>query len=194
MEVLATSVSPRQLIGGKIVALGLLGLLATGLWMGLMWGTVHLGRGPLAAPAGFELPSSLLFWALAYFLGGYAIYGALLAGLGALAPDLKDARGAMLVIMSPLIVAYTLNMIVLDEPNTSLALIASLFPFTSPISMIARMTVTAVPTWQAAAAAGLQFLAALWIVRLAARLFRAQTLLSGQAVSARGFLRALVAG
>jgi ABC-2 type transport system permease protein len=193
MEVLATSASPRQLIGGKIVALGLLGLLGTALWVGLMWGVVQFGRGPLAAPAGFELPSSLLFWAFVYFLGGYAIYGALLAGLGALAPDLKETRGATLVIMSPMVVAYMLNMIILDAPNEPLALVASLFPFTSPVSMIARMTTTDVPTWQAAAAGGLQFLAAAWIVRMVARLFRAQTLLSGQAVSAGRFLRALAA-
>ena len=93
-------------------------------------------------PPGFELPAGLLFWAFVYFLGGYAIYGALMAGLGALAPDLKETRGATLVIMSPMIVAYMLNMIILDAPNELLALVASLFPFTSPVSMIARMTTT----------------------------------------------------
>jgi ABC-2 type transport system permease protein len=181
------------MITGKILALGLLGLLQTALWVGVTWAVITFGRGPLAVPPGFTLPAGLLFWSFVYFLGGYTIYGALMAGLGALAPDLKDARSATLIILSPLILAYMLNTINLQQPNGLLALVMSLIPFTSPVSMIARMTSTAVPAWQAALAGGLQFLAAAWIVRMVARLFRAQTLLSGQAFSTGLFLRALVA-
>ncbi|MCX6029169.1 MAG: ABC transporter permease [Chloroflexi bacterium] len=193
MEVLATSASPVQMIGGKIIALGLLGLLQTALWVGVTWAVITFGRGPLAVPAGFTLPSGLIFWSFVYFLGGYAIYGALMAGLGALAPDIKDARGTTMVILSPMILAYMFNVITLEQPNGLLALVLSLFPFTSPVSMIARMTSTTVPVWQTAVAAGLQFLAAAWVVRMVARLFRAQTLLSGQTFSTGLFLRALVA-
>jgi ABC-2 type transport system permease protein len=73
------------------------------------------------------------------------------------------------------------------------ALIASLFPLTSPVSMITRMTTMVVPFWQAASAAALQFLAAAWIIRVVARFFRAQILLSGQTLQGGTFLRALLA-
>lgn len=191
MEVLTTSTSPRQLIAGKVLALGLLGLLQIVLWMGVVYAVQRFGRGPLAVPAGFALPSGLALWAVLYFLGGYAIYGSLMAGLGALAPDVKDTRGPIMLIMAPMIVAYLLNMIIVDEPNGSVALIASLFPLTSPVSMIARMTMMVVPSWQAASAAALQFLAAVWIINVVARLFRAQTLLSGKPLHTRTFLAAL---
>jgi ABC-2 type transport system permease protein len=194
MEVLTTSTSPRQLIAGKILALGLLGLLQISLWIGILYAVVRFGRGPLAVPPGFALPAGLLVWAILYFLGGYAMYSSLMAGLGALAPDVKDTRGPTFLILSPMVVAYLLNMIIIDEPNGSVALIASLFPLTSPVSMMARMTTTVVPIWQAAAAAGLQFLAAALIIRMVARLFRAQTLLSGQAFRMDTFLRSLRTG
>jgi ABC-2 type transport system permease protein len=116
-----------------------------------------------------------------------------MAGLGALAPDVKDTRGPIMLIMSPMLVAYMLNMIIIDEPNGSLALIASLFPLTSPVSMMARLMTTTVPFWQAAGAAALQLLAAVWIIRAVARLFRAQILLSGQPLQTGTFLRALLA-
>jgi ABC-2 type transport system permease protein len=191
MEVLATSASPHQLIAGKILALGLLGLVQVSLWMGILLAVVRFGRGPLAVPPGFALPAGLVVWAVLYFLGGYAMYGSLMAGLGALAPDVRDTRGPTMMILSPMVIAYLLNLIIVDEPNGTVALIASLFPLTSPVSMMARMTATSVPFWQTAVAAALQILAAAWIIRVVARLFRAQTLLSGQPLLLGTYLRAL---
>jgi ABC-2 type transport system permease protein len=72
-----------------------------------------------------------------------------------------------------------------------LALVLSLFPLTSPVGMIARMTQTTVPLWQAVLAAALQLLTATLIVRMVARLFRAQMLLSGQPISMKRLLVAL---
>ncbi|MFQ5858956.1 MAG: ABC transporter permease [Anaerolineae bacterium] len=192
MEVLISSLSPGQMITGKILALGLLGLLQTALWVGVLWAVVRFGGQPLKIPAGFAVPTGLLVWSFVYSLLGYAMYGAQMAGLGALAPDLKETRGASLVILSPLIVVYMLTAAIVVAPDGPLALVLSLFPLTSPIGMIARMTETTVPLWQSVLAAVLQALTAVLIVRLVARLFRAQHLLSGQPFSVREYYGALV--
>ncbi len=192
MEVLMSSLSSGQMITGKILALGLLGLLQTALWVGILWAVVRFGGRPLDIPAGFAVPTGLLVWSFVYGLLGYAMYGAQMAGLGALVPDLKDARGASLVVLSPLIVVYMFAVGIFVAPDGPLALVMSLFPLTSPVGMIARMTQVAVPLWQAALAAALQLLAAILIVRLAARLFRAQHLLSGQPFSIQRYFRALL--
>ena len=191
MEVLISSVSPQQMIGGKILALGLLGLLQTALWVGVLWAVIRFGGQPLDIPTDFAIPTELLVWAFIYGPLGYAMYGAQMAGLGALAPDVKDASGASFIVLMPLIIVYVLLTAILSAPDGSLALVLSLFPLTSPVGMIARMTQTTVPLWQALLAAALQLLTAILIVRLVARLFRAQTLLSGQPFSARRYFRAL---
>jgi ABC-2 type transport system permease protein len=191
MEVLISSISPRQMIGGKVLALGLLGLLQTALWVGVMSAVVRLGGQSLAIPAGFSIPTQLLVWALIYGLLGYAMYGAQMAGLGALAPDVKDASGASFIVLMPLIIVYLLLTAILSAPDGLLALVLSLFPLTSPVGMIARMTQTTVPLWPAVLAAALQLLTATLIVRLVARLFRAQMLLSGQPISMKRLLVAL---
>ena len=152
---------------------------------------VTLGGHPLKIPAGFELPPQLLIWSLVYFLLGYGMYGALLAGVGALAPDVKDAKGASFMVMSPLIAVYVFVIVIITNPNGLIALLVSLFPLTSPVGMIARMTAGEVPWWQLALAAALQLLAAIFIVRLVERLFRAQHLLSGQPFNVPRFMRAL---
>ena len=76
---------------------------------------------------------------------------------------------------------------IIARPDSALAIGLSLFPLIAPVGMIARMAATEVPAWQPALAALIQLLAALLIVRSASRLFRAQTLLSGQPLSARSF-------
>lgn len=192
LEVLLTSATPRQFITGKVVALGLLGLLQIGLWFGVLWGVARFGGPALAIPADFVVPTALVAWSVIFALLGYAMYGTLMAGLGALIPDLKDARSGSLLVLAPLIVAYLFMFIVFEVPNGAPALALSFFPLTAPLIMVARMTVTAVPVWQLVLSAALQLAMAVFLVRMVSRLFRAQTLLSGQPFEARRFLWALV--
>jgi len=192
MEILLSSVTPTQFIGGKILALGFMGLLMFAAYVALMWVVATFGGQGLNIPTGYEVPTNLFVWASVFAVLGYAMYGSLMAGLGALAPDVKDTRSTSLLLMAPMILAYMFNIIVIEVPNGILAIILSLFPLTSPVSMISRMTATDVPTWQLVLAAALQLLTALLIVRLVARLFRAQILLSGAAPSPGRYLKVLL--
>jgi ABC-2 type transport system permease protein len=192
MEILLSSVSPGQLIAGKILALGLLGLLQTALWAGVLWSVARLGGQALGLPPGFKIPSGLLFWCLVYSLLGYAMYGSQMAGLGALAPDVKDTSFPIMVVLAPLIVVYMFLVVIVQRPDSALAIALSLFPLTSPVAMMARLTATQVPVWQPVLAAALQLLSSILIVRAVARLFRAQTLLSGQPFSLKTYGRTLL--
>ena len=80
---------------------------------------------------------------------------------------------------------------IVAKPDGPIAIILSLFPLTAPVGMITRMATTEVPLWQALLSAFLQIVAVVIIVRMAARLFRAQTLLSGQPVNIRRFYAAM---
>jgi ABC-2 type transport system permease protein len=191
MEVLMTSVSPQQMVTGKIVALGLMGLLQIALWLGVLWAVARFGGRPLNIPAGYSVPSELFIWAVVYFLGGYAIYGAQFAGVGALVPDVAQSRSAQWVVMAPIVLAYLLMVPIFINPDGPLALVLSLFPLTAPVDMIARMTVADVPLWQALLAVVIQFATAIFIVRLTARLFRAQHLLTGQPFSVKMYYKTL---
>ncbi len=191
LEVLLSSVSSNQLITGKILAAGVLGLLTLMVWVGVLWGVISFGGQSLSIPAGFSLSSSLLIWAIVYALLGYAIYGSQMAGLGALVPDIKDSRGLSLVVLAPLIVVYMFLTLIVARPDGIIAIFLSMFPLTAPVGMITRMAATDVPEWQAFLSALLQIIAVIIIVRLAARLFHAQTLLSGQPVNIRRFYSAM---
>jgi ABC-2 type transport system permease protein len=191
MEILMVSVTPRQLLTGKIVALGLIGLLQTIVWVGT--GRLLLARSGTTfnLPIAFQLPASFLIWGVIFFLLGYAVYASLMAGLGALVPNLREASQATILVIFPLIIPVVLLSILINDPHGLLATVLSLFPLTSPVVMMTRLAAGGVPFWQTLLAAALLAVTAVLVVRSVARMFRAQTILSGQPFSRKVFFNAL---
>jgi ABC-2 type transport system permease protein len=193
MEILLTSVTPRQLLTGKIIGLGIVGFGQTLIWLGTTYILAMLSGSTFRLPAGINLPASFVTWGLVFFLLGYAVYASLMAGLGALAPNLREASQATFVIMLPLMIPLFLSSSVfMSEPNGGIATVLSLFPLTAPVAMMARISAGGVAWWQAPVAAVLLALTAVLILRTVARMFRAQALLAGQGFNTKKFLRALV--
>ncbi len=192
MEVLLVSVSPRQLLAGKILALGSLGLLQAVLWMATGYGLLRLAGRPFSIPPSMMPPVSVLAWGLLFFLLGYAVYASLMAGLGALAPNTREASQVVLVVIWPLLIPLFFIRAILEHTHQALSVGLSLFPFTAPLAMMARIAIGGVPWWQPVLAALLLLATAWLVVRAVAKLFEAQMILSGQPLTTRRFLRALL--
>jgi ABC-2 type transport system permease protein len=194
LEILLISVSPRQLLTGKLVGLGLLGVLQTGLWLGMGYALLRLGGRTLSLPAEFQLPLSFLAWAGLFFLFGYALYGGMMAGIGALATDLREASQVTVVLAMPMLAPLMFISLITRDPHGPLAVFLSLFPLSAPVAMMARLATAVVPFWQLLASAVLVAATAGLVLAVAARLFRVQTLLAGQRFSLRGMWRELKRG
>lgn len=192
LEILMVSITPRQLLTGKIIGLGLVGLLQTILWVGT--GRILLARSGMVfnLSSAFQLPASFMVWALVFFILGYAVYASLMAGLGSLVPNMREASQATILVIFPLIVPVFLLSILINAPNGMLATILSLFPFTAPVAMMLRLSAGGVPLWQTLLSAGLLAATAILIVRAVARMFHAQSMLSGQPFSRKLFFNALL--
>lgn len=192
MEILMTSVTPTQLMAGKMAGLGLAGLLQTVVWSlgGLLM--LRFSGNAFELPSSFQLSPLLLFWGALYFLLGYAVYASLMGAIGALAPNLRETGQTVTLVVMPLVAPLMFINLLIDKPNHPLSVFFSLFPFTSPVGMMARLAGTTVPLWQNLVALMLLALTAWLTVRAAAGIFRAQNLLSGQALKVKVFLRALI--
>jgi ABC-2 type transport system permease protein len=192
MEILMVSVTPRQLLTGKIVGLGIVGLLQVVAWVGT--GRILLARSGTTfnLPIAFQLPPSFLVWGLVFFLLGYAVYASLMAGLGALVPNLREASQATILVIFPLIIPMVLNSVLINEPDSLISVFLSVFPLTSPVAMMTRLAAGSVPIWQILLAAALLAGTAVFVVRAVARMFRAQTILSGQPFSRKLFFNTLL--
>jgi len=191
IEILMLSVTPRQLLTGKIVGLGLLGLLQTIIWVGTARILLAQGGSIFNLPAAFQLPASFLVWGIIFFVLGYAVYASLMAGLGALVPNLREATQATIMVIFPLIIPIFLLSVLINEPNNMLSIVLSIFPFTAPIAMITRLSAIEVPLWQILVAITLLLITTVLIVRAVARMFQAQTILSGQPFSRKLFINTL---
>lgn len=196
LEVVLLAVSPHQLLAGKTLALGALGILQTVTWLGAIAISANLGGSTLRLPANFAFPVEILVWGVVFFAGGYGLYASLMAGAGALAPKMKEAGVANVIAMIPLLIGYMVGLMapVAEVADAPLPVALSFFPFTAPVVMIMRLSNGVVPLWQLLLAAGLTYAAAWWALRAVARLFHAQNLLSGQPFSVSRYLGALFAG
>ena len=192
MEILLVSLRPRQLLTGKLFGLAALVLVQYAIWV--VFGAASLlvtGQelGQLLGATNLEARDVALI--LPYALGGFGIYAALMAGIGALAMDVESAGTWTFVLTFPMMLPIFLWVTIVNAPHATPALALSLFPYSAPITMIMRMTATTVPAWQHAVSLGLLLFGTAGTLLLMARLFRAQTLLSGESLSLKRFWAAL---
>jgi ABC-2 type transport system permease protein len=193
IEIMMLSASPRQLLTGKLAGLGAASFLASLTWLLSFFFALNMGGTTLSLPTGFALPASLVAWAVVFFLLGYTLYASLMAGAGALVPKIKEMTSATWVVISPLMAGYLVGiMIYRVAPHGDLATALSIFPLTAPVVMIMRLTVGGVPIWQLLLSVGLMALTVVFVVRLVARTFHVQSLLSGEPFSARRFFAVLL--
>lgn len=191
IEILMTSITPTQMLTGKIIALGLVGLLQTLVWSGAGYALLLLSGRSIELGAGFMLPPSIILWGILFFLAGYALYASLMAGVGALVPNLREASQATTVVIIPLVIPMVFLSPIIENPNGSLATVVSLIPFTAPVSMMTRLSAGSVPIWQCILSLVLLFGTAYLIIRSVAGFFRASNLLSGEAFNLKRFAKAL---
>ena len=193
IELLLLSINPRQLLTGKTLALGIAGLSQTLVWLLSIFVGFNLGGSTLSLPEGFAFPVEIVIWSLVFFIGGFALYASLMAGAGALVPKMKEAGIANFIAMIPLFFGYIFGIMapLADATGSAFLVFLSIFPLTSPVVMVMRLTDGNVPLWQLLLSVGLLFVTAYFTLQMVAAMFHAQNLLSGQPFSVRRYFRAL---
>ena len=123
-----------------------------------------------------------------YFVLGYALYAAFFATIGAMVEQESDAQYLMLPVMMPLLFSYVLASMTIDAPESTLAIVSSFVPFSSPVSMMVRLPM-GVPWWHVALSMALLAGTAALLVALAARVYRVAILMYGKRPSFKEIVR-----
>lgn len=208
VEVIISSVRPRQLMMGKILGIGLVGVVQFLIWV-ILSGTIYAVVSTFIypeifaqqVPAGpgspdlstvdqtnlFSMLNSINFPVVLsgfvfYFFGGYFLYSALFAALGSAIDQEADSQQFMLPVTAPMIIAITTAMNVIQDPNGPLAFWMSMIPLTSPISMMIRLPF-GVPIWQIALSALILVGTFFGVVALAGKIYRVGILMYGKKVT-----------
>ena len=173
MEVLLSSVTPSELLTGKVVGLGAVGLLQIVVWLSV----IFLGGG-YALPVDIE--PMLLFIALIYFLLGFLFFASMMAGIGAVTGSLQESQQVAGIFTFVAVFPLIFMQLILTNPDSPVAVFLSLFPFTSPASMLARMGTSEVPIYQILLSFFILFVSIHGVLLLSTRLFRTYLLMYGK--------------
>ena len=190
IEVIISSVKPFQLMLGKIIGVGLVGLTQFSAWIILsiisskIVGHSLSGgmQGALAVLATIPV-GKVLFCFIFYFLAGYLLYSALFAAVGSAVDSETETQQFMFPITMPLLFTYLLSVTILFRaPDSPLAVWLSIIPFTSPVAMMLRMPF-GVPDWQLYLSMALLIVGFVFTTYIAARIYRVGILMYGKKAS-----------
>lgn len=216
VEVIVSSVRPFNLLLGKTIAIASVGVTQFLIWMILSGGILFV-LAPLMAgqvdpdtlasqPGGMNAAEAesmvqeimlgieqfdwtVLWFFPLYFLGGFFLYGSLMAGAASAVDNVQDAQQFAFPITILMILPILFVWNIIQNPNSSFAIFSSMFPFFSPMAMLVRMSLTEVPWWQVLLSLTIliaSFLACIWV---AARIYRTGILMYGKKPSIRELFR-----
>ncbi len=189
VEVLVSSVRPFQLMAGKILGVGSVGLLQFTIWT-VVGGLTLAYAGSVArvfglgeAGVAISLPTigvEVLVSFVLFFLLGYFLYATLYAAVGAMVNSTEEGQPLQFAIIMMLVAALIVLQFVIRSPDSPLAVTLSFVPFFTPILMFARIVVQAPPLFEVLAAVGAMLLALAGLVWVSARIYRVGILMYGK--------------
>ena len=199
IEVLVSSVRPFQLMLGKILGAG-----AVSFFQFVIWGVsarVLLSlRGPIARALGANpkdiqtmslphIPAATLAVFIAFFLGGFLLYSAMFAAVGAMSSNEQEARQAQQPVTYLLMISYLSILGLTNDPSSTFARTLSLVPFTTPIATPVRWTAGSMPTWELALSLVILGVAIVGVTWVAARIYRVGILMTGKRPNLKELMR-----
>ncbi|MEO6851170.1 MAG: ABC transporter permease, partial [Mucilaginibacter sp.] len=192
IEVIVSSVKPFQLMTGKIIGVGLVGLTQFTLWIVLSTViTYTIGQNShssnnqiyifihnLGANATYELGCFIFYW-----ITGFLFYSALFAAVGSAVDSETETQQFMLPITMPLLFTYVLSVsVLLQAPDSTLAFWLSIIPLSAPVAMMVRIPFH-VPGWQLGLSMFLMVVGFIFTTYVAARIYRVGILMYGKKAS-----------
>lgn len=213
IEVIASSAKPFEIMMGKVIGIGAVGLTQVLFWT-ILGSIAMLAAGPIiqsfmtpemiggnqalmgnqmnTLPANFELPQIspwLIIGFLFYFLAGYFLYATLFAAIGSAVDQESDAAQLQAPISILIIIPMLFISVIITNPDGVLSTVLSLIPFFTPTLMIIRVAASDVPLWQIILSVFLMiisFFASIWI---AAKIYRVGIMMYGKKPSLKELIK-----
>jgi ABC-2 type transport system permease protein len=181
MEVMLSSVSAKELMAGKILGVGAVGLTQTAIWV-----ILALAINSPAAAASKDLreliasSSGIILWLPIYFVLGFLLYSGMYAALGAAVNSDQEAQQLQFFVTMPLIIPIIIMWMIIRQPDSAVSVWLSMVPFFSPILMTVRMAMHTPPIWQIALSIGILLATMYLILAISSRIYRIGILMYGK--------------
>ena len=183
IEVLLASVRPFDLLMGKVLGIGLVGLTQYAVWAVSGLALSAIAAGGAVMVAGFDIPKipgSLMIFFITYYLLGYFLYAALYAMIGSIVSSEDDGQQLVLPVSMTFALSFILSTMALQNPNGLAVTVLSLIPFFGPSLMFLRIALGAAPAWQIATSIILLVATIVAVTWVAAKIYRVGVLMYGK--------------
>ncbi|MEJ2738744.1 MAG: ABC transporter permease [Dehalococcoidia bacterium] len=195
IEVLLSSVSTRQLLIGKVLGLGIAGLLQVVIWLisaPLLLSLASSSFGGLINT--IQIPANFIILGIVYFILGYLLFAVLAAGVAAISPNAREGQQVAMIYVMLVFVPLWFSSLLFIYPNSPVWIVLSIFPITAPIETMLRLGVSDVATWEIAVSLAVMILSIIGVLFFAIRVFRMYLLMYGKRPGLREIVRNLKSG
>ncbi|WP_047492058.1 ABC transporter permease [Terriglobus sp. TAA 43] len=181
-EVMLATVKPGEMMAGKVIGVGSVGLTQVSIWM---LAAVILTATPLMAHmlgggTHISISAEQVGFFIIYFLLGYLLYSAMAAALGAMTNSEQELQQLNMFLVMPLAACMISLPLVLNAPQNLWSRVLSLVPFFSPLLMYMRISVSPVPWYEIAASIVLMSMTIYAVLWIASRIYRVGILMYGK--------------
>jgi ABC-2 type transport system permease protein len=177
-ELLLSSITADQLLQGKILAYAGIGLLQIAIWAAM--GILVLTTTQFAPFLAMIKVTWVLALAFIYFILGYALFSVSIACAAAISSSAKEAQQTSSLFTMMAAMPMMLAQYIIMAPNSLVAKVLTVFPYTAPVITIMRVSLTDVPPYEIAASIGILLAAIYLVMKLAGKIFRMGMLLQGK--------------
>ena len=191
VEILLSSVTPSELMAGKIMGTAVSGLAQMIIWLSpmLVVGLFSLPGLAISGLLDFSISGGQVAYFLVNYLLGILIFMSIFAAFGAMFDTPHDAQSSMMPVMMLIIIPFVMTFTMIRNPASSLAEIFSMMPFTNLMIMPARMALINVPLWQLLVATGVNAVTFWFAVKFGAKIYRTTILLTGKKPTFREMIK-----
>jgi ABC-2 type transport system permease protein len=180
MEIMVTSVSPGQLMSGKVIADIAIGATQLLVWAIFILLALVIGKNYIPFLGGLKFSGEMVLVIAAVMVPAFIMISGLMAAVGATVSEASEGQQIMGLFTIPIWLPYIFIMLFIQNPNSPLAIALSFFPLTAPMSIALRIGFTTIPPWQVIVSVAILVCSAIGAVWLAGRAFRLGMLRYGQ--------------
>jgi len=181
IEILLSSVSARQLLTGKVLGLGAVGLIQILIWLLSIVFLVNMASTTIGGVLStLQIPDNFLVLGIVYFILGYLFFAVLMAGVGALGATTRESQQLSMIFIFPAIVPIYVFIFTQFNPNHIITQALTLIPFTAPTTVFMRLGLSEISTWELALSITLLVVSIIGSLVVAAKVFRTFLLMYGK--------------
>ena len=175
-EVLLSTIKPDELLAGKILGVGSVGLTQVGIWMA----AALLFAAQAGAMSGITISATQIIFFIVYFALGYALYSSVAAALGAMTNSEQELQQLNMFLMLPLFLCMGMLPVLITSPNSLLARIVSQIPFCAPLLMNFRISIAMPQPWEIGLSIALILVTIYAVLWISSRIYRVGILMYGK--------------